>query len=55
MLRLRPENYDEYSGVKMEGLLYKFGCTLDVAKSLLQRAKSMDMDVIGVGYIVIVE
>ncbi len=51
MIRLRPEHYDNYSSIKMEGLLYKFGCTIDVAKSLLQKAKSLDLNVIGVRYV----
>lgn len=42
---------DSYSKEKLEGHTYKFGCSLEGGKRMLDEAKSLDLEVVGVRYV----
>ena len=48
VLRVRPRDIDEYYSTKVEGIKYKFGCSVEEGRSLLNKAKSLSMEVVGV-------
>lgn len=50
VLRICSGNRDNYHSIKAEGATHKFGCSLEEAKALLEKARSIDMNVVGIRY-----
>jgi hypothetical protein len=51
LLRITPGDVDGYSKKKMDGINYKFGCDVDGAKVLLDKAMSLGLEVVGIRYV----
>ena len=55
VLRICSGNLDNYHSIKAEGATHKFGCSIEEAKALLEKAKSLDMNIVGIRYRIVLQ